>query len=275
MRKEIWENVEVCFSALVETNLKRLQKDFEAKLVGALWDQLIEIDSTESETQMPTYQLAEKIFPKYLAPVIYFSGQELLIEPMSYSVWLPLAQRKRNLTSYNARIENLSAPFWREALETGCGVVIMRSFFEWVRVIDLICAKQVSINEVTEEFTRQKEERRKKLVAQKKNYTLTKTEKLDPLERRIVVNFFPEEKQDLIVPVIFNRDPHGQSPFKGFAVVTTEPCAEIVRAGHDRSPLFLCEQGLSRLFAKKNHALSDLEKIFTMKASPKFVHKIG
>jgi putative SOS response-associated peptidase YedK len=220
----------MCYSALVYQSRKDLEDRYFAHTVR---EQIEAFDSRSKENPKLYPAVAERIYPGHYAPVIYDKGGRRVLELMRYSAYFPPYAPKA-FSSFNARRDNLTSPYWKEAVRNH-GFIVLKGFYEWVNVADLLKAGIVKIDDVKADFARQAEERKQKILSSGKKYKPTPTELKDPRFRRIVIEFKPEDGEDLIVPVIFNQG----DVFEGFALITDEPPREIAEAGHDRCPIIL------------------------------------
>jgi len=141
-----------------------------------------------------------------------------------------------------------------------------------VAVKDLIRAGVVSLDKVKARFSEQAEERRRKVLAAGKKYRPTKTEEKEALQRNIIIEFRAESSQNFMVPVIFNQDPAGRSPYKGFALVTDTPPPEVRAAGHDRCPVILSKEAMTHWLEPGGLSFQQLDEILGQKLSFVFQH---
>lgn len=234
----------MCFSALIRRDLDSLSRTYGAVPIREQIAWAREYGVTLAPTQN------DRTYPGTYAPVIRGShGNDGTLELMRYGTYPPAAAlerlsdpsrrpKSRTWTSYNARRDNLRAPFWSNALGLCHGVVVVQRFYEWVPVRTLVNNTSVTLEQVRQSFAAQAEQRRQKTLAQGKRWKATPQERLDPLERKIVAEFVPREAQDLLAPVLCSgRD---SEPYAlGFALITDDPPPEVLRAGHDRCPVFL------------------------------------
>lgn len=265
----------MCYSALVEQDIKILELRFGASIVRQSWD-LYESHRLSGGDRFP--RLLERIYPGHSAPVLAFEGDTLVARLMRYSAKPPqfVAQDKR-FSTFNARRDNLQSPFWSECFRRNHGFILLRGFFEWVAVRDLLRAGKVSLDQVKAEFERQRNARAEKLAQEDRPYRPTKAELTDALFRKTVIEFRPEGLPDLLVPVIFSKTalPHGETDF-GFAIITDEPPPEVRRAGHDRCPVFL-DRASVEIWSKGARALAaeSLDQILARRFPCTFAHRLA
>jgi hypothetical protein len=155
------------------------------------------------------------------------------------------------------------------------GFVILRAFYEWVAVADLLKTGVVTINDVQAEFSKQMLERKARLEASGKKYKPTPTELKDPRFRQIIIEFKPEVSDDLLVPVIFSEQmfPNGEVD-RGFAIVTDDPLPEISAAGHDRSPVFLEPSAIQEWLHFQGKSSRQLDGLLTKKQNVIFKFRL-
>ena len=221
----------MCFSAEAQINRNYLEAKY-----NAIYD---EISFTKykslSESEPKKYRSIEDnpvIFVNYYAPLITLVNGNRVIQPMRYSTYLPEKFRgTKKYSSYNARKDNLQSKFWSDSFMKNHGIIILKSFFEWVGVKDLLASNYIDIKEIENDFKYQEEKRKLKVVESGKIFKPTPSERKAVNEREIIVRFNPTQNEDMVVPVIFNLSP--DEPFKGFAIVTDAPLIEILKEGHN------------------------------------------
>lgn len=228
----------MCYSALVQRQLDYLEKKFGATPVR---EQFLSFEKHSAADSKRFPKLQDRIYPGYYAPIIHMVEDQRVISPMRYSVYPPdFFKSSRKYTSYNARRDNLQSPFWADSFSQHHGLIILKGFYEWVEVRDLINARLAALEALKAEFERQSTERKRRLEAQGKKYRPTPAEKKDLLDRRTIIEFHDRSGRDLLVPVIFSsiKLDDGSADF-GFAIVTDDPPPEVIEAGHDRCPVIL------------------------------------
>ncbi len=265
----------MCYSAMVEQDIKILESRFGATIVRQSWD-LFESHRLAGIIKSPG--LPERIYPGYSAPVLAYEDNRLVARLMRYSASPPdFIPENRRLTTFNARRDNLLSPFWSECFRKNHGFIVLRGFFEWVAVRDLIKAGRVSIDQVKAEFERQKNQRMERLLQEHKPARPTKAEQTEALFRKTVIEFHPDGMSELLVPVIFSKKnlPNGETDF-GFAIVTDDPPPEVRQAGHDRCPVFLDRQSVEQ-WAKGSRELSpeSLDRLLAKRLNCSFGHRLA
>jgi putative SOS response-associated peptidase YedK len=267
----------MCYSALVKRSLKHLEDSFGAIEVRTDFS-LYERNHQRDPKRFPPFE--DRIFPGYYAPVVYEREGGRVISPMRYGAYPPPSVKNQNAyTTFNARRDNLTSNFWSMAFMRHHGVVVLEAFYEWVAVADLLKAKVVTLKDVTAEFERQKEERKAKILAAGKTYKPTATEMKDPMLRQIVIEFRPEDGSELYAPTIFSYADVGEEGARqmdaGFAIVTDDPPAEVVAAGHDRCPVILGADAVSDWLKIAGKNAKAFETILTQRRRTKFTHKVA
>ena len=251
----------MCYSALVKQDLKYLDRHYGALAVREQIENYLDASGHDPKTYPP---LRERIYPGYFAPVVFNRDGQKVTELMRYGAYPPAhIKDPSKYSSFNARRDNLTSPFWGQAFQKHHGIIILQGFYEWVAVKDLLQAGVVTIKDIESEFSRQSEVRKQKIIAEGKLWKPTPTEKKTTVDRQIIIEFKPEDGDDLIVPVIFSYnheqpDENSNLPKAGFAVITDEPTPEIQRAGHDRCPIILSEPDVERWL---NHSAMKAEEI--------------
>jgi putative SOS response-associated peptidase YedK len=233
----------MCYSALVKQDLKYLEKKFGSFTIREQFDAYQNISEEYSKLY---HRISSRIFPGNFSAVVLKSHDKLVNIPMRYGTFPEMDPKvARKYTSYNVRSDNIESPFWSNAFLKFHGFLVIEKFFEWVEVKDLIKAGIVSLEDVKSEFDRQIDLRRQKATAESLPFKFSPSEKKPPIERKIVIEFYPVDEDSLIVPIIANMEKFGNVLKQGFAIVTTSPSADILQAGHDRSPIFIPENLLN------------------------------
>jgi putative SOS response-associated peptidase YedK len=231
----------MCYSALVKKDLDYLSRTYGAIVIRDQINNYVRASATNPKRFPPP---APRVFPGHYAPVIsHYQGQRT-INLMRYSAYPPAhIQNPKVYTTFNARRDNLQSNFWSNAFMVNHGFVVLEAFYEWVQVQDLLKAGVVTLKSIEAEFAKQAEERRARVVAAGKKHKPTPTELKDPCLRQIIIEFKPEDGQEMLAPVIFssNREifESGEMWDFGFAIVTDDPPFEVEQAGHDRCPVIL------------------------------------
>ena len=262
----------MCYSALVRKDLDFLSEKFGASIVRESFDEYLKAVAFDSKKYPPIEN--ERIFPGHFAPIIYERKGKRYIEPMRYSAFPPsFIPDPQRYTTFNARRDNLTSKFWSEMYGKNHGVVVLRGFFEWVKVSTLLKAGVVDIKDVEAEFLRQAELRKEKILASGKKYKPTPTELKDPRFRDVVIKFSPSLHQELIVPVIFSEGDDGKGLRKGFALITDDPPKEVRSAGHDRCPVNLDDNGVDG-WLRFPISHGDINLVLDSKVSENFSHQL-
>lgn len=229
----------MCYSAKIENNLSFLTERFSIELDQSQ----IELYENRSRILPKNFKLGEqRIYPGYYAPVLTYQDHGLRLQMMRYGVYPPSNELDR-YRPYNARKDKLETKFWAKTFAHFHGFVLVKSFFEWVVASDLLDSTCIPINELLES-----------LATRYKNLSLSQEQLLD---KKLVIEFYPEREAELWVPVVFTqgRAKDGK-PDYGFAIVTDEPPKEVLAAGHDRCPVFLTKQQIKIWLQPQNVANS-------------------
>lgn len=244
----------MCYSALVEQDIRILRANFDPN-IDAFGFEAFRAWSEQDPKRFKNILDNPRIYPFYYASIIARGQKGLVCAPMRYQLWPSGYQDDpRNLSLYNARLDSIArSTIWGRLFMRQHGLVTIKKFYEWVAVRDLIQAGQVSLQEVKDEFARQSEARRRRLELLGKAYAPTKTEQMEPLERKTIISFSVSPDRMLFVPVLFDyhRDNMGRN-LGSFAIITTDPTPEIERAGHDRRPIFFLDKTLAKQFIEQD-----------------------
>jgi putative SOS response-associated peptidase YedK len=264
----------MCYSALVKREVEYLGLKYEA-VVNQMRCDRFQALSLEDPKRFPP--LRDRIYPGRYAPVVMETEGKRSVEIMKYGVPpVSHAAVASGHEAYNARRDNLTSRFWEGAFLRHHGFVVLERFFEWVPVRRLLSAGVVSMDQVRQEFLRQTQEREDRCRSTGRVFKPTPTEKKDPVERQVIVEFFPEEEGDLLVPVIgsFVRLEDGFLD-GGFAVVTDEPPSEVKAAGHDRCPVILDSETTSAWMASAHATSLEASELLGRKRRVVFRHKLA
>ena len=259
----------MCYSAMVEQDIRVLETKFGAAAVRKSWEDFHHARQVEENMVPP---LSGRIFPGYYAPVVAIENGQRAVRLMKYSVDPPeFVSDGKRFTTYNARRDNITSPFWGECFGRNHGLILLKSFYEWVAVKDLVRAGRVSLDQIKSEFEKQKAERKMRLKEAGKPYKPTKAELTEATFRKVVIGFNAMGGHDLLVPVVFSRkSSHTGEVRYGFAVVTDDPPLEVEAAGHDRCPVFLDSEAAGR-WLKPEDAQDDFELSQLLKSRPSLV----
>lgn len=268
----------MCYSALVKQDLKYLGRRYGALAVREQVEAYLKASDQDPKTYPP---LKERIYPGYYAPVIFNQNGQIISEVMRYGAYPPPhIKDPSKYSSFNARRDNLTSAFWANAFTKQHGIVVLNGFYEWVAVKDLVAAGVVKLKYIEAEFARQSETRKQKMISEGKTWKPTPTEKKPAQDRQIIIEFKPDDGEDLIVPVIFsyNHQIEGKNtsePNAGFAVITDDPTAEIERAGHDRCPIILSENDIETWLNPSKMTASEFQQFLQNKRRVTFNHGLA
>jgi len=77
-----------------------------------------------------------------------------------------------------------------------------------------------------------------------------------------VIRFDPQDGEDLRVPCLFDVNRAGPFPLYSFGLITDHPNPEVLRAGHDRTPVFMKSSHLDLWLDPTHHDPRELERVF-------------
>lgn len=265
----------MCFSAMIKRDMKAQGLDIESHWIR----EDIRLFQERSKRDAKLFpEMRSRIFQGSYAPVYRLDAKgELGVSPMRYGVYQPsFISDPRIAKAFNARRDNLQAPYWSEAFQSHHGFVLLDSFFEWVSVEDLLRAGAVQLADIREQFSKEANERKLRILASGKKYAPTPTEKKDPLERKIIIQFRPEDNIELYVPVVFTEKILADGFVdRGFAIVTDDPQHEVLAAGHDRSPSFVTLEAVKEWIQLDGKRYPDFMRILDQKPSKYFRHQLA
>ena len=259
----------MCYSAMVENDLAELRLAFDA---APCEDAFKAFNSLFISNPKKCKSIAEhaQIYPNYYAPVVTAGLHGRMILPMRYSIVTPPGEN--GPTPFNARRDHLASKFWARTFLKHHGIVIIKSFFEWVKAGDLVKAGFLKESDVSKHFEEESLRRKRRLLDQGKRYIPTATEKKDPLMRDMIVHFTPTKNLHLIAPVIFSEEEDVEGFLhRGFAIITAEAPPEIKNTGHDRCPVFITNQTVDLWLNPQGKTAHEIDQLFEVKVDEKFV----
>ena len=190
----------MCYSILVEQDLKSLEKEMGALVNWTAFGRYQRLSESDPKT-FKNLQNNPRIYPYYFAPITVVKQNQRVILPMRYRLRPKGTENEvpNKYNLYNARLDSL------------------RSRSSWRHLL----GKQHGLLAFRAFFEWVEGPQQKKKVIQ-----------FSPLDRN---------RSLLIAPVLFDIwvAADQSSGFASFAVITTEPFADVAAAGHDRSPIIL------------------------------------
>jgi putative SOS response-associated peptidase YedK len=189
----------VCYSILVNQDLKVLEREFGALPVRTQFEHYERMSALNPKSYKPM-SAHPRIYPNYFAPVVAARHGQSWVVPMRYRL-RPSGSTEEIPTKYNVFNARLDS---------------LQSRSTWSKLIGRHHGMLV-INEfyewVVDERTRKKK----------------------------VVGFRPEKFEYMLTPVLWDwwESERKDVSFFSFAVITGDPPADVLAAGHDRCPIFL------------------------------------
>ena len=202
----------MCYSILVQQNLKILEREFGAMPVRTQFDHYEHLTSVDPK-RFKAMTSHSRIYPNYFAPIIAKKNDKSWVIPMRYRV-RPMGSTEEIPTKYNvfnARLDSLtSRDTWSRLIGHNHGLLVIKEFYEWV-------ADDSSEQEI-------------------KPHQKTSKKK--------IIGIRPEGHDYMLTPVLWDwwESKDKTTSFFSFAVITGEPPADVLRAGHDRCPIFLSKE---------------------------------
>lgn len=268
----------MCYSAMVQQNLKSMEQRFGAIPVRESFSAHSALVAASAKGYQELDPERSRIFPNSFCAVMAQTATGLRIHPMRYQMWPSGFQEDpQKLSLYNARLDRLQSPFWGPMWMSHHGFILIEAFFEWVRVSDLLQAGKVSEQEIKVYFESKTLERKKKIELSGRPYRLTKAEKTPFEERKLIISFTPERRGEaLLVPVLWaeHRLPDGVI-LRSFAVVTKEAPPEVARAGHHRCPVILEETQMEYFLNCFDASSKDMVSLLERAQPPTLIHHLA
>lgn len=185
-----------------------------------------------------------RIYAFDYAPIIVSEKDTRIIKPMRYHLRPNFADESWDRKfggCYNARRDKLTTS-WKSQFGKNHAIMIITSFFENVALHDL--------------------EQRK----------LKKGEE----EQNVVIEFSPKGMDYMIIPCIYDTwKAKDGTLLHSFALITDEPPAEVVAAGHDRCPIFLSEDRIEDWLNPKGKTQKELFEILDDRQTPFYEHALA
>jgi putative SOS response-associated peptidase YedK len=124
----------MCYSVLVEQDLRRLALDFDAIVDEAAFKAYNTLHNRDPK-KFRDLTSNPRIYPLYFAPVLVTENEERSIRPMRYRL-RPCDASQEVPTKYNlfnARLDSLETrATWSKLFGRRHGLLVARSFYEWV-----------------------------------------------------------------------------------------------------------------------------------------------
>ena len=206
----------MCYSILVQQDLKFLEREFGAIPVRTQFDHYEHLSSLDPKHFKPM-ESHPRIYPNYFAPIVAKKNDKSWVIPMRYRV-RPMGSAEEIPMKYNvfnARLDSLtSRATWSRLIGHNHGLIVIDEFYEWV--VDDSPDKEV--------ITKQKTIKKK------------------------IIGIRPEGHGHMLTPVLWDwwESQDKATSFFSFAVITGEPPADVLRAGHDRCPIFLSKEDAAK-----------------------------
>ncbi len=183
------------------------------------------------------------IFPGYLVPVIVVENGKRTMKLMRYQC-RPAGKPKfldKDLTTFNARRDNLGGNYWKPLFGYSHGIMIVNSFFEKVS--------------------------RAKLEGRK-----LKPGEDDP---SVTLEFHPNPTQEMYVACLWSHWQEGEEELDSFAAITDEPPPEVAAAGHDRCIIPIKEENIDAWLNPDPKNLDAMHTILEDRARPYYEHRLA
>jgi len=183
------------------------------------------------------------MYPMHYGPLIIEADGERKVTPMRYHCRLPghaPDMDKRLMGNYNARIDSLKN-WWRPVFGKNHGLLVLDGFRENVKLHDM------------------------------QGRELKEGERAE----NVVLQFRPTDATSMLVPCIWAHWQRGDESLYSMALITDEPPAEVVQAGHDRCPINLTREAAAAWLAPRGRSSADLLEILSQRQRPYYEHRIA
>ena len=88
----------------------------------------------------------------------------------------------------------------------------------------------------------------------------------------VVLEFHPRDRQDMLVPCLWDRWEQSGEILHSFALITDEPPQEVAAAGHDRCPINLTRSAAEAWLSPQGRHASELLEVLEQRQQPYYEH---
>jgi putative SOS response-associated peptidase YedK len=88
----------------------------------------------------------------------------------------------------------------------------------------------------------------------------------------VVLEFHPRDRQDMLVPCLWDRWEQSGEILHSFALITDEPPQEVAAAGHDRCPINLTRSAAEAWLSPEGRDASELLELLEQRQQPYYEH---
>lgn len=233
----------MCFSVQVDTDLKKLEERFDAKINEKSFDYFKRMQNLDTQRYRYVYEEDQRVFAKIWAPVICMVRGQRQIRPMRYQL-LPSfcdtdkymktdeqSGRKTEIKStYNARIDSLMhAMAWRKPFMRFHAVLPIKRFYEWV----------------------------------------------PRSGHKAMIGFYSETEQYILAPCLYDNwySKDKTEIIQSFAIITDEAGMDVRAMGHHRSPINLSEKDMETWLNPEGHTQEQILNILKNPHKSHYLHQ--
>jgi len=168
------------------------------------------------------YAIPDRIYPRKLAPVVISENDQLVIKPMIYSL----------------------IPHWSKDLKKTLSYSTYNARIETV-------AEKATFKE----------------PFKKKHCLVPLSEFFEPIYQGahagFMVRFFEKNQKLLTVAGIYDTwiNPDSKESLSSFAIITDQPLPFVAAIGHQRSPIFLAENGYAEWLSDEKRDVQEIKKV--------------
>lgn len=189
----------MCFSIEINRDLKYLSEFFNAKIDKKSF-LLLEENFKKDPNHFKRPAEDNRVFPNYYAPFIIMGPKsQKMITPMRYRI-RPSGSEKEVPSKYNLFNARLDSLYERKTWKDLIGK--NHGIIPFVKFFEWITA---------------------------------------PSGKKMLISFSPQNRELMWSPCLFDQwsSKNGENHINSFALITTDPQKEVLKAGHDRNPIFL------------------------------------
>lgn len=233
------EELVMCFSVDVETNLEKISKIFNATKNKDAYEYFEHLKMNEPKKYKYPNEQDPRIFTKTWAPLICKVRGKLEIRPMRYQLLPSFCKNERYTrinpqtgreqeikNTFNARLDALTnAKAWQKPFMRQHAIIVIKRFYEWVE-----------------------RENKKVLVA----FTPQSEYHIAPC---LYDTWYSEDKKLIL---------------QSFAIITTDPNPEVQAVGHDRTPINLQKKFIDQWLSPELYERDTILKSLTFTNNEKY-----
>lgn len=231
----------MCFSVQIDRNLNRLATRFGATVSKSSFEKFL----MKKEQDPKTFKAPDKvnrIYPNYFAPVIIKEEGKRVIKPMRYQL-LPHFSKESTYTMVNPKTNRKKTiPTYNARLDS------LESRRAWENIF-------------------------------MKNHCLVPFvrffEWVEYQGKKKQIGFYSNEHEIMWAPGLYDHwsSDDGKEEIDSFAIITTDPHPDVVRMGHDRTPIFLNEEYINDWLTPENESKDEIYEMLKQEENRQYQYE--